>query len=132
MYLDQLETKTNAQKWFKELAETYCVEKVKGKKQVVIEPWSYGWLQVKSNPKIIKVKNTYFLFEYYFSNKLFGRDCKDDYIQISVVTLSGTLVYSLYNDSDFERLKKILKLHIKLAKGMEEYENIKERRKIKC
>lgn len=42
MYLDQLETKTNVQKWFKELAEIYCAKKEKGKKQVIIEPRPYG------------------------------------------------------------------------------------------
>jgi len=121
MYLDQLETKTNVQKWFKELAEIYCVEKIKGKKQVVIEPWSYGWLKVKSNPKILKVKRMWFIFNYYFPNKFFGKNYKDDYIEILVATPFGSLVYKLYNDGNFESLKKLLKLYIKLAKGVEEF-----------
>lgn len=121
MYLDQLETKTNVQKWFKELAETYCVEKIKGKKQVIIEHFSYGWLKIQSNPKILKVKRMWFIFNYYLPNKFFGKIYQDDYIEILVVTPFGSLVYKLYNDGNFESLKKLLKLHIKLAKGVEEF-----------
>lgn len=121
MYLDQLETKTNVQKWFKELIELYCVEEVNGKKQAIIEEFSFGWLQIKSNPKILKVKRICFQFEYYFPNKFFGKDFEDDNLKILVITPFGSLVYTLYNDSNFESFKKVLKLHIKLAKGIEEF-----------
>lgn len=119
IFLDQLETKTNVQKWFKELIETYCVEKIKGKKQVTIQPWSF-MLEAKSSNKF---KNILICFTYYRHQQTWSRKVDDDYIKINIISgkENDIFTYRLFNDSNFERLKKILKLHIKLAKGMEEF-----------